>query len=299
MDDQYSQLCRMLRRSVSGDIGILRTALTDLARLYLERQADAEQEAGFAAESCIREVAHSSRVFEVAVSTWITESATVGLAKRVVSRASVDQLKSTTPLTYSLADTAVAPAILTGFRLCTIGATPAISLGWTLSLANAFQTSEEARRAVDLLLKYHVEEYPWTTRRLLSSCVGEGGADALAVEALAVLTDQEAWMASQPRLREFAMTPEMFSMFAGLKRNESRHIQRLSKQKSIFAQLCSTHQFKYSNRTTVEFAMGGLIEESALEMGEYELEVELPQSERTDPVGGALRRKAMWSGAPQ
>lgn len=303
MDELFSQIRRELRRSTADDISILRTALTNLAQLYGEQQAASGQDGAIdPAASCIREIALSPRLFEVAVSTWLTETTTVELAKRVISRASVDQLKSMAPVNYTLSNITAASAILTAFRLCVVPATPAISLGWALSLGTVFQgdgSIEDVRRALDLLLKYHVEEYPWTTRRLLSSWVKGAGADARAVEALAVLTDQEDWIANQPRLREFAMTPEMSSMFAGLKRNESRYIHRLSRQKSVFAQFCSTHQFKYSNRTAVESVMGGLVQEYPLEMGEYEIEVELPQSERTDPVGGALRRKAMWEGMPQ
>lgn len=251
------------------------------------------------ADNCLYEIAESSILFAAAASRWLTEDEDVELAKALVRKASVRHLQQPAAESYDLSNIEETRAILTACRLCTLGAAPAVSLGWALSLTNSHPTSDKTRQAVEHLLQYHADEFPWTTRQLLSSEDSPFKSLEKANEALAELEEQEAWLEGLPRLCEFAMTPEMRLTLSGLKRSEHRAIHRRSRETSIFAQLFTTQHFKYANKTAVEFVVGDKVQETTLEMSPYSLSVELPLSERTDPGSGADRRRGLWRGVPQ
>ncbi|MBU1395224.1 MAG: hypothetical protein KKE84_03665 [Gammaproteobacteria bacterium] len=251
------------------------------------------------ADNCLHEVAESSILFAAAVSRWLTVDEDVELAKALVHKASVRHLQQPAAESYGLSNIEETRAILTACRLCTLSAAPAVSLGWTLSLTISHPTSDKTRQAVEHLLQYHVDEFPWTTRQLLSSEDSPFKSLEKAHEALAALEEQEAWLEGLPKLREFAMTPEMRLTLSGLKRSEHRAIHRRSRETSVLAQIFTTQHFKYANKTAVEFVVGDKVQETTLEMSPYSLSVELPLSERTDPGSGAARRRGLWRGAPQ
>lgn len=251
------------------------------------------------ADNCLHEVAYSSAFFAVAVSSWITVDEEVELARALVHKANVRHLQQSAAEAYDLSNIDEARAILAGCRLCACNATPAVSLGWTLSLLVTHPKSDNVRQAAEHLLQYHVDEFPWTTRQLLSPESSPFKSVEMANEALAALEKQETWLEGLPRLREFAMTPEMRLILSSLKRSENRAIHRHSMETSVFAQFVTTQHFKYANKTAVEFVVGEAVKETTLEMSPYSLSVELPLSERTDPVSGATRRRALWRGVPQ
>jgi len=277
------------------------SVLDELAKICRDRKKATPSSDEWLAEAddCLREVAHSSTLFVAAVSSWLSVDEEVELAKALVYKANVQHLQQKAAEAYDLSNIDELRAILAGCRLCTLNATPAISLGWTLSLPVSHPTSDKIDQAVEHLLQYHVDEFPWTTRRLLSSEDSPFTSVEKANEALRALEEQETWLEGLPRLREFAMTPEMRLTLSSLKRSESRAIHRHSKEGSVFSQLFTTQHFKYANKTAVEFVVGDKIKETTLEMSPYSLSVELPLSERTDPVSGAARRRALWRGMPQ
>ncbi|WP_310448523.1 hypothetical protein [Thiobacillus sp.] len=251
------------------------------------------------ADNCLHEIAESSILFATAVSRWLTVDEDVELAKTLVHKASVRHLQQPTAESYDLSNIEEARAILAACRLCTLSAVPAVSLGWTLSLAISHPTSDQTCQTVDHLLQYHVDEFPWSTRQLLSSEDSPFKSLKKANEALAALEEQEAWLDGLPRLREFAMTPEMRLTVSSLKRSEHRAIHRRSEETSVFAKLFTTQHFKYANKTAVEFVVGDKVQETTLEMSPYSVSVELPLSERTDPGSGVSRRRSLWRGVPQ
>jgi len=250
-------------------------------------------------DNCLHEVAQSQTLFAAAVSRWLTVDEDVDLARALVHKASVRHLQQTVAVAYDLSNIDEASAILAGCRICARGATPAVSLGWTLSLSVARPRSDKTRRAVDHLLEYHVEEFPWTTRQLLASNDSPFKSLKKAKRALVVLEQQEAWLEGLPELREFAMTPEMRLARSSLKRRENRDIHRRSREVSVFSQFVTTQHFKYANKTAMEFVVGNQVQETTLTMSPYSVSVELPLSERTDPESGATRRKILWRGVPQ
>jgi hypothetical protein len=217
----------------------------------------------------------------------------------VVHEASVQHLKQEAAEAYNLSNIDEGQAILAGCRLCTLNAATAITLGWALSLAVSHPMSDKTDQAVEHLLQHHIDEFPWTTRRLLSSEDSPFKSVEKANAALAFLKDQEAWLLGLPRLREFAMTPEMQLTLSSLKRAENRAIIRHGREKSFFAQLFTQQYFKYANKTAVEFLVGDTVQETTLEMSPHGLALELPLSEKTDPDSGVIRRTKLWSGVPQ
>ncbi|KAF0217591.1 MAG: hypothetical protein FD174_3270 [Geobacteraceae bacterium] len=251
------------------------------------------------ADDCLHEITKSSILFAAAVSSWLTTDEDVELAKALVSKASISHLQQPVAEAYDLSNIEEDRAILAACRLCTHYVAPAVSLGWTLSLAVSSPKSDKIRQAVDHLLQHHAQEFPETTRRLLSSEDSPFKSVEKANETLAALEEQEVWLESLPRLREFAMTPEMRLTLSSLKRTENRAIHRHSRETSIFSQIFTEQHFKYANKTAVEFVVGDHVHETTLEMSPYSLSVEPPLSERTDPEFGLDRRRGLWRGVPQ
>ncbi|MBN8442399.1 MAG: hypothetical protein J0M28_11985 [Thauera sp.] len=293
--DLYRQLS-----AAQHDIAVAQQSINSLATLWRERKQSADLQDDLLAEAnnCLHVLSNSSALFTAAITKWLIDD-DVELAKALLHTANVQHLQQPAAESYDLSAVDESTAILVGCRLCALNATPSISLGWTLSLAVSYPGSLNARHAAHYLLRYHVEEFPWTTRRLLKSAESPFKSLEAANSALAELVELEGWLDGSPRLREFAMTPEMRLTLSGLKRNESRDIERYAKMSSLFSQIFTTQHFKYANRTAVELGIGDQVHETSLEMAPYSASVELPHSEQTDPVVGADRRRSLWRGIPQ
>lgn len=294
--DLYRQLS-----AAQHNIAVAQQPINSLATLCRERKQTAELQDDWLAEAdnCLYVLSNSSALFTAATTKWLIDDDDVELAKALLHTANVQHLQQPVAESYDLSAVDEATAILVGCRLCALNATPSISLGWTLSLAVSHPGSLNARHAAEYLLRYHVEEFPWTTRRLLASADSPFKSLEAANSALAALVELEGWLDGLPRLRELAMTPEMRLTLSGLKRNESRDIERHAKMGSLFSQIFTTQHFKYANRTAVELGIGDQVHETSLEMAPYSVSVELPHSEQTDPVAGADRRRSLWRGIPQ
>lgn len=300
VSEEFYELYRKLagtRREPSKGL----SALDDLAKICRDRQKSTLSSDEWLAEAddCLHEITNSSTLFVAAISNWLAVDEEFELAKALIHKASVRHLQQKTTETYELSDIDESRAILAGYRLCTLNAAPAISLGWTLSLLISHPTIDKIGQAVEHLLQYHVDEFPRTTRRLLSSVNSPFKSVAKANEVLMALEEQEAWLEALPTLREFTMTQEMRLTMSSLKRIESRAIHSHSKETSVLSQLFTTQHFKYANKTAVEFVVGNRIKETTLEMSHYSFSVELPLSELTDPMSGTARRGELWRGVPQ
>ena len=298
--EQFYNLYRKLAstRSKPTDAFPVLDELTLLCR-DLRSTSASPQEWLAEAGNCLHEIAQSSLLFARAASRWLTNKEDIQLAKVLVHKASVRHLEQVAAEAYDLSIVEEKSAILTGCRLCTLSAAPALTLGWALSLAVSYPTSALAKEAVEYLLRYHAEEFPQSTRRLLSSEESQFKSLASAIAVLAALEEQEAWHENQPRLREFSMTPEMRLSLSSLQRRDNRDIQRHSREKSVFSKIFKAEHFKYANRTAVEFLVGDKVQETTLEMSAYSLSIELPFSELTDPQSGRIRRRRLWKGVPK
>lgn len=248
------------------------------------------------ADGCLHEIAQSSILFAAAVANWLTEKDGIVLAKAVIHKASVYHLQQQAAEIYDLSNIEEDRAILAGCRLCTLAVAPAVSLGWTLSLAVSLPLSAKTQHAVDDLLRYHAEEFPSTTLRLLASADSPFRSVENANEVIAALKEQENWLEELPRLREFAMTPEMRLTLFSLGRSQNRAMHRHPRKMSILSQFCNEQHFKYANNVAMEIVVGDQVHETALKMSPYRVEVEPLVSDRTDPVSGAVRRSGLWQG---
>ncbi|MEI7142827.1 hypothetical protein WCT98_07485 [Pectobacterium brasiliense] len=288
----YSQLAAL--RTCADNCHLVIGELTLLCRETMK--ASSPKECLRAAENCFNEIGNSASLFVVALSCWLTDDENLDLAKALVHEVSVCHLQSVSPQAYDLSSTEESLAILAACRLCALHASPSVSLGWALSLATTYSSSTTALYAAEALLRYHMEEYPSTTRRLLASSDSLFISLKLAKNALAQLEQQQNHLNALPVLREFAMPPEMRLMYASMKRSENRDIQRNSEEKSILSQFFTKQYFKYANKTAVEFPVGDDVQETTLEMESFQIEVELPITWYTDPVSGDMTINRLWKG---
>jgi hypothetical protein len=295
--EQSYELYRQLS-AAQTDVTKAGPALAALLAAFQAASSNAEQRTEWlaGADDCLHVIAGNSQLFVAAISTWLVDTGSAALAKAVVHEASVRHLQQPGAEFYKLEGVPEADAVLCAYRLCALNATPAVSLGWTLSLGVAFPSFPATQSALMELLRFHMDEFPNTTLRLLSVDGSPFAAVELVSAALAALKGDDKWLDEQPRLREFAMTPEMRLTLSSLKRSENRAIQQSSRENSIFAQIFTTQHFKYANKTAVEFNVGSGVQETTLEMSSYGLSVELPLSEGTDPVSGANRRRELARG---
>lgn len=257
------------------------------------------EESLLAADDCLYEIGESPTLFAAAISYWLSDDDDIELAKELKHKATVRHLQAKTAQAYDLSAIDESRASIAACRLCALHAAPAIALGWALSLAVSYPTSDSALKVSRQLLQHHINEYPLTTRRLLSSEASPFQALELARDGLEILEQQHSVLNQLPRLREFAMPPEMRLTFSSLKRSESRDIQRHAEEQSIFHQLVTKQHFKYANKTAVEFVIDDEVQETSLAMSSFQLSVELPVSELTDPISGAISRSKLWKGLPE
>jgi hypothetical protein len=273
--------------------------LDEFAHVCREVMAETPDALHVEAGNCLHEIAQSPTVFAVAVAKWLTNQNDVPLAKALVHKSSVRHLQAAAAVSYDLSLIDESMAVLAGCRLCAFFVSPAISLGWALSLAVSLPRSVRAQEAAEALLQHHIEQYPRTTRHLLAAESSPFKSVDRAAAALEILEAQDAWLSSLPDLREFSMTPKMRLAYASLKRRESREIGRQAREKSIFMQICKVDRFKYANKTSVEHLVGDQAYETMLEMTAHSIGVELPISEQSDPLEGTFMRNALWKGLPK
>ncbi len=294
--NQFYELYRQLA-AVRTDADNSHSVIAELTLLCRETiRASSPEECLRTADNCLHEISQSAPLFALALSSWLTDKECIGLAKALAHEASVCHLQAANPQAYDLSSVDESCAILAASRLCALHVSPAISLGWALSLATAYPASATALNAAGALLQHHMEEYPWSTQRLLASPESPFSSLELAHTALAQLEQQQNHLKALPVLRELTMTPEMRLMYASLKRSENREIQRHSEEHSIFGQFVTKQYFKYANKTAVEFSVGDNVKETSLEMTPFQIEVELPLTWRTDPLSGELNRNRLWKG---
>lgn len=269
----FAQACKDLRVSASG-----------------------QDESATPVEDCLRAIANQPNLLAIAIAEWLTDREHLPTAKELVHVASIQYLREDVALKFDMGALDKSRVALAGCRLCTLGACPAISLGWALSLAEGGNIGESPFDSAIKLIKYHIEEFPGTTLRMLGADSSPFKTMLIAQEALSVLAADSATMEAMPPLRELSMTPEMRLLLAGLKRAENREINERADDNSILAKLFTSHHFKYANKTSIEIMVGDQPKETTLAMQPYGFSIELPLSEGTDPFAGMMRRNAMWKG---
>ncbi|WP_152548276.1 hypothetical protein [Pantoea ananatis] len=295
-DKNFHEIYKQLSASQTSDADCC-SVIEELTRLCLETISKSSvQECLAAADPCFSEIGHSERLFTLAMTRWITVDECLGLAKKLENEESAKHFQAKSSVAYNLSSTDESRSMLTACRLCVLPASPAVSLGWTLSLATSFPTSINVLKTVQTLLLHHMKEYPLTTLRLLSSPDSPFASVQLAQETLRQLEQQQSNLNTLPRIREFLMPPEMRLIYASLKRSENRDIQRHADEKSIMSMFFTKHFFKYANKTAIEFQTGNDVRETSLEMTSFHVEAELPVTWLTDPISANFEMMRLWEG---
>jgi hypothetical protein len=270
--------------------------LDELAEDYRSRTRADHSHEDWCGEAnyCLHKIGESSPLFVAAVSRWLTADEYIGLAFALVEKASVRHLQQEFPEAYDLSGIDESRAILVAFRLCARYTAPAVTLGWALSLATSLPATDQTERAVAYLLQHHMEEYPQSTRMLLSHNDSPYASIKQARKALGLLDQQEEVLRNLPNLRELSMTPEMRLTLSSVKRRQDRDLNRRSREKSILSAVCASNfSFKYSKQTALETMFEGQVHETTMNMKPFSVTIELPLSELTDPMAGMLKRRSL------
>ncbi len=279
----YSRLTR-----AGTDPGLLSDLLDEVAVLDPEQQAHE-------LDDCLSAIVRSSAMSVQALGKWLTIDAHRPVAKQLVHNLSVQYLAADTPVFYDLSALQSSDAVLAAFRLCALATTPAVSLGWVLALLRFTDTGVHGH-ALELL-RHHVQEYPYTTQRLLDAVDAElKTAQPDITDAVSILKQQSDALEQAPRLTEFAMSREERIALQGLKLQEQREIHRHAEQSSVLLPFIKQSHFKYSHEVAIEISAQGQTFEQSLPMQLHGVSVELPLSERLDPQTGPLRRRCLWGG---
>ncbi|MFL9880587.1 hypothetical protein PQR63_19480 [Herbaspirillum rhizosphaerae] len=297
MDSDFPELYRKLTSNRAVPEAAIAT-LPEIAALCRAHKSTAGTDNKLPpyADHCFHEIVISLPLFTSAIAQWLTSDEDFELGSALLSKANGEYLDAKSPLSFDLEQVKENMAILAGCRLAAEFSTPAISLGWTLSLLAARPTSELTQNAVTSLLGYHLDEFPITSKKLLTVPSPEFESLDLFQLARAEIQKRAQFINSLPFVNEFAMTPEMHMRLVAIRRQENREILRSANDTSFFAKLFSTHHFKYSNKTSVEIHHADGIEETTLDMATHSVSMELPLSERTDPMFGTKLRYALWQG---
>lgn len=262
----------------------------------LKSSAGSEYEFPPYADHCFHEIVISRKLFASAISQWLTSDEDFELGSALLSKANGEYLDAKFPLHFHLETIEEGLAILAGCRLAAEFSTPALSLGWTLSLLAARPTAVLTLDAVKSLLGYHLDEFPISSQKLLNAPNTEFESLELFQVARTEIKKRAEYVSSLPFVNEFSMTPEMHMRLVAIRRQENREILRSANDASFFAKLFTPQHFKYSNKTSVEIHHLDGIEETTLGMATHSVSMELPLSERTDPMFGTTLRHALWKG---
>jgi hypothetical protein len=287
---------------ISGDDRNLAEDAALLKRLaQLARQDPTEPDSDLLSSGmmndCLYAIAHSTTLFPTALSIWLSSDEDARLGIALQHQASVAHLSQSHPQPYDLIGVDEQQVVTAALRLCALNAAPAVSLGWTLSLARQFPASSTVGAALTTLLDYHSSELPGSTHTLLTSNESVFRALDASITTLEGLNRQNEELDALPHLREFEMAADMRLMLSTLKRNEQRDIHRGAEEQSIFRLIAKKIRFKYGGeKPVVELKGPAGTTDTAIDMVSQELSVELPLSEATDPVLGNSRRNRLWAG---
>lgn len=270
--------------------------LARLAQLARQTTPDAESDrfGTVNIDNCLHAIAQSPVLFPIALARWLVGDTDVRLGKALLHQASVAHLDQRFPQSYNLTGVAEDDAITTARRLCALAAAPAISLGWTLSMARDFPSSDAVRTQAMELLIYHVDQLLVSTAELLASPESSFQDLDASIETLQLARQVQQVLEGLPQLRELDMTADMRLLHSSLKRSEHREIHRRADEASVFRGLLHQVKLKYASCPVIEVRHESGTQEMAISMFSHELAVELPLSELTDPVIGRVLRNRLW-----
>lgn len=249
------------------------------------------------AKACLEKLASRERLSNVALTLWLADDDKVQCAKQLLRVISVRSVEVREEPALDISGLPLGKVALCASRLCSLFTSTVLSLRWTLALAAASekQDPEVMKFAVELM-RYHVEEFPRTTRELLTQCSTAYKVLDLAASALAHLEAEEKRLLDFSFMPELAMNDSMRIAVSSHERNQQREILRGADERGLFAQLFTRQYFKYSREVAFQVHAGGKVHEQSMQMPGYSVSIELPMSEALDPQMGAQRRRRLWIG---
>jgi hypothetical protein len=252
----------------------------------------------WSADDCLQKLASRDRQSTIAMAYWFADDALVDCGKRLFELRAVGDLRKGSAWEVVDISGLESPMVVRcACRLSALATSPTQSLAWALALAARATGPEDPVHGVAVgLLRYHAEEFPLTTLRLLSDRPAEYRDLALAKGAAEYLRQQDEALDAFERLPEFAMSLPMRIALAEQKRRVSRQIERSRKGGSLLESIFKQQHLKYANTTAVEVRLGDQVKEQALTMAPYSVSFELPLSEALDPQSGQRRRARLWEG---
>lgn len=192
------------RRPVTGALGPTRPSYAP--------DTESDQFGTVDIDNCLHAIAQSPALFPIALARWLAGDTDIRLGKALLHQASVTHLDQRFPQLYDLTGVPVADAITTARRLCVLVATPAISLGWTLSMARDFPNRDAVSTqamATARLPRRSVAGRAWRVFRRPRSRAFR--ILVRPIETLRRAREVQQILEGLPRLRELDMTADMRS----------------------------------------------------------------------------------------
>lgn len=227
----------------------------------------------------------------IALLRWLPDDDFSELALALCHSVDVHHLQVKVAVAFELTGSDARRADAVALRHAGNNATPAVSIGWLLSMAAAHGNDERTMALVTELMLYHVEELPRSTEQLLSNEQNPLVCLDVSRNALDQLRKFKEHLKELPEVRELVMPVHMRLMYSSIRRKRSRAINADSEKRSFFASLFQTRRFKYSTRAAVEIHHGDRTDEQTLTMAPFSVSVELPLSEITDPMAAHFQRQ--------
>lgn len=248
------------------------------------------------ATSAIDAIACERAVLTAALLRWLPDNDMLELAEALCQSIGVHYLQARTVVQFDLKGSDPSRAEAVALRLVAHNCPPAMSLGWLLGLSAEHGEGGGVMKTIAELMRYHVDELPVSTEKLLANESGPLAALDVARNALAHLRELDEYLKGLPEAPELFMPMSMRLMYASMLRRRNREINAGSEKRSLFASMFKSKRFKYSTRTAHEIHLVDRTEEQTMTMAPISISMELPISDATDAVAANVRRNRYEKG---
>lgn len=293
MSEPLYELSRKIRDSKNGGATAINLAFDELEAIYRAALAVGRGEVFLEkqAEMVIDTVANDVELLAAALMRWLPNDEVEDLSNQLCQIAVIHHLNADSAVYFDLAGSNKQRAEAVALRLVSLAISPALSVGWLLSLAKEHGAESDTSQLVEELMDFHIAEFPASTRQVLMGHRNPLAQLELACRALERLNKGHEFVENLPDAHELDMPVPMRLMYSSLSYERSRSITAVSEARSLFASLFKTQRFKYATRTAVEIHHGDQVHEQTLEMAPFSVSYELPVTERADPLAAHFQRQ--------
>lgn len=293
--ESFYELRRKIQAGKEGDRHSTMQALQELESLFSTAKSEERLDEFLQhdASTVIDAIACERGALTAALLRWLPDDEVSELALALCHSVSVHYLQVKVAVAFELMGSDASRAEAVALRLVGNNISPAVSIGWLLSLAAEHGQVEGTMDLVNDLMSYHVDELPHSTEQLLSNEKNSLVCSDMSRKALEHLRAFNKHLEGLPKARELVMPVHMRLMYSSIRRKRNRAINAGSEKRSFFASLFKTQRFKYSARTAVEIHHGDRTEEQTLTMAPFSVAMELPISEMVDPMAAFFQRQEL------